>query len=146
MVTVKHSAGVTKADGLWKKILSPRTSLKVLTVGMLLFSAQILLIPDAFHSMNFVGETTRASQVYLFFLGLRELLVGLIALVIAIQGSDEVCRSVVTLTFIILSPAQLYTMATSDSIQDDARMKFVIFQAIFAFYLSLAVLTCWCKK
>jgi uncharacterized membrane protein len=96
--------------------------------------------------MNFVGEKTGASQVFLLLLGLRELLVGLIALVIVIQGSDEVCRSVVTLTFIILSPAQLYTMATSDFIQDDARMQLVIFQAIFAFYLSLAVLICWSKK
>jgi hypothetical protein len=110
---------------------------------MLHFAAHILLIPDTFHGMTAVGEKTGAAQVYLLMLGLREFLVALIALAIAVQGSDELCRTAVTLTFVILSPVQTYTMATSSSIQDDVRTQIVVLQTFFAIYLSLSVLNSW---
>lgn len=132
MVTVKRSAGAPKADGLLK--------IKVLTVGMLPFAAQLLLIPDNFHRMNVVGEKTGAVQFFMLMCGLRERLLALIALAIAFQGSDNLCRTAVTLAFVILSPMQTYTMATSSSILDDARTFGVVFQVIFAIYLRLSVL------
>lgn len=143
MVTAKHSASSPKADGLLKKILSPRTALKILFVGMLSYAAQMLLIPDYFLRMNFVGEKTGLVQFFMLICGLRELLLALIALAIAIQGSDSLCRTTLTLAFMILSPAQTYMVATSSLILDNARMFMFIVQALFAIYLCSAVLNSW---
>ena len=71
------------------------------------------------------------------------MLVALIALIVATKGHNELCRLVLTVIAVVLSPSQVYLFATFDGFRNDARLQLGMFQVFFLAYLSIVHVSAW---
>jgi hypothetical protein len=108
------------------------------------FAAQMLLTPAFFLSSNLAGAKNNndpVSELLLRYMGTKELLIALSSFATAKIGSDDLCRIQILLTLLCLFPAELYTVATSQAIPDEARVSNFCIISFVVLYFGLSGFT-----
>ena len=145
--STKKSIIDTPTESFARTALTPRFALKVVSLGTLPFAFPALVTPQFFLE-QFFSETppTDLSDAFQTLFGLRELLVSVMLWFISEQGSDELCRYIVSAVLIILSPVQIWLLASSTAVNPGQRNFLVNFQIVFGVYLAVTNILAWTNR
>ena len=147
---LRAGAAVTKAipkkASFWDKVLSPRTVLKLCTFGIVPFSLYEIVKPHDFVNFfyNMEGSvSTIGTDLLIFMNAIHLLCIAVSSWAIANEGTDKLCRYMMTAILLCCSIPQCFWYVTKDCLAPGGMVFTFMFQGGFFLYLSIAALKAW---
>jgi len=137
---------VLKKASFWDKALSPRTVLKLCTFGIVPFSLVELVKPHDFVNFfyNMKGSvSTTGTELLIFMNAIHLLCIAVSSWAIANEGTDKLCRYMMTAILFCCSIPQCFWYVTKDCLNPGRIVFTSVFQGGFFLYLSIAALKAW---
>ena len=137
---------VPKKASFWDTALSPRAVLKLCSFGIVPFSLYELVKPHAF--VNFFYNTegsvsTIGTDLLIFMNSIHLVCIAVSSWAIANQGTDKLCRYIMTAILLCCSIPQCFWYVTKDCLAPGSKAITFLFQRFFFLYLSIVALKAW---